>query len=532
MKKHIIYFLSFLTISVYSFSQTINFSGSISSNTTWNADTVNITGNVNVVYPATLTIKPGTYVEFQGHFYIGGNGTIKAIGTQTDSIYFTINDTTGYHDIESVNGGWHGLRIYNNFYDTSNISYCKLEYAKGTDGIASYTTGDMGGAIYCSHANLIISHCLIEHNNSVGTGAICFENNSSINTNLVTDNIIRYNKSLNYGAGVYSYFSYPQIINNKIIENYAVEMGGGILCSGSTPIITNNVICNNKSDFSGGGIAITYGSTAKIIGNLICNNSAPAYGGLMISSSSSNITNNTICNNTAISSNGGGMGIMESTVNVYNSIFWGNTATNGQQIAIWPGGQTNIDYCDIQGALSNIYISQGQLNGNYNNNFNVNPTFTKPTVSAGINFKGYDADWSLVQNSPCINSGSTDTLGLMLPTKDIYGKERIEGLNVDLGAAEYHIKSSIKLPETQLQLHIYPNPATDYININYSNLRNEELQLVINDNNGREIYTEYINGTDLLANKHIDVSSFNNGVYYITIRDKNKTSATKLFLKR
>ena len=133
MKKHIrqwsllcsgIVFTAMIHLHALGTSITVN--GPIAVNTTWNADTIKVTGDVTVQNGVTLTIVPGTRVEFQGHFRLNCDGRIVAIGTQADMIQFTINDTTGFSNMTSNNGGWFGVR-YNNTaatHDTSKFSWC------------------------------------------------------------------------------------------------------------------------------------------------------------------------------------------------------------------------------------------------------------------------------------------------------------------------------------------------------------------------------------------------------------------------
>jgi len=45
--------------------------------------------------------------------------------------------------------------------------------------------------------------------------------------------------------------------------------------------------------------------------------------------------------------------------------------------------------------------------------------------------------------SPCINSGSVDTVGMMIPELDLAGKTRIVDDTIDMGAYEKQIPNSI-----------------------------------------------------------------------------------------
>ncbi len=108
---------------------TIHVSGEINENITWAADTVKVHDTITVNIGYTLTIEAGTYVEFQGWFPLVVHGTIIAIGTESEPIIFTINDTTGFSNNFSYDGSWHGIRFLG-AEDTSRLQYCVLEYGR------------------------------------------------------------------------------------------------------------------------------------------------------------------------------------------------------------------------------------------------------------------------------------------------------------------------------------------------------------------------------------------------------------------
>ena len=78
------------------FATNIEVSGTISTNTVWSVDTVKVTGELTINNGITLSINPGVFVEFQGHYKMNVQGRVLAIGTPSDLILFTINDTTGF----------------------------------------------------------------------------------------------------------------------------------------------------------------------------------------------------------------------------------------------------------------------------------------------------------------------------------------------------------------------------------------------------------------------------------------------------
>ena len=89
-----------------------------------------------------------------------------------------------------------------------------------------------------------------------------------------------------------------------------------------------------------------------------------------------------------------------------------------------------------------------------------NPQFANPTEDTGPDYDGAAADWSLLDSSPCINTGTPDTTGLNLPDFDLAGNPRVFGGRVDMGAYENQ-NIWVGLPQNPLvgsRLQISPNP--------------------------------------------------------------------------
>ena len=78
--------------------------GTISSNTEWIADNVEVTGDIYIPDNITLRIPAGTRVTFTGHFKINVYGTLLAKGTNKENIIFEVKDTTGFSQRETIAG--------------------------------------------------------------------------------------------------------------------------------------------------------------------------------------------------------------------------------------------------------------------------------------------------------------------------------------------------------------------------------------------------------------------------------------------
>jgi len=318
----------------------------------------NVIGEIRVPPGSTLVIEPGVLVNFEGHykFIVDSLATLIAVGTETDSIYFTTDDLTT---------GWHGVRF---MYASSNsqISYSRMEYGRAFEPWPD----NLGGAIYCYYSSPIISHNTIRANsanqgggiycdtlssptinsNSIaanlatsmgrawGGGICCCKSTPRISTNCITGNSTT--AAYARGGGISCRESSPIIDGNSISVNSArgtfVGSGGGISCYESSPTITNNSIAENwvmavgPCDGHGGGIACEASSHPQISSNTISGNSADSTGGGGISCWASNaeIVDNTITENRG-NWQGGGILCAGSSPAISNNIIEGNSAGGG-----------------------------------------------------------------------------------------------------------------------------------------------------------------------------------------------------------
>jgi hypothetical protein len=435
--------------------------GTIAGDMIWDADTIKVNCDVNVT--GNLTIKPGTYVEFQGHYQLKVN-SLQAIGTPTDSIIFTINDTTGFHDFNTTDGGWNGIFIMWG-YPPSRLEYCKVKYGKildyvwynnccviaaleskleikNSDLVYNYANNGAvsiseGNSFNLEHSNisnnfcsaiggwsydLEIDSCVIKNNN--GTG-ISYGPSSRAS---ITNNIISNNKGRGISAAepLRSIISGNYIAYNKCgisIREFDVPENG---------LISNNIIAHNSPE---GGIYMKE-HNYPIVNNIICNNISTSNncgGGITLSLCNPKLINNTILNNSAPT--GGGIWIISHGEEILNCIFRGNFASqSGNQFYFYdwlgygdnPTFNATISNCNIEGGKEAF----GGLEylGKYENNIDELPYFLDPE----------NGDYSLTDSSPCINAGIPDTTGLDLPEFDLAGNPRILDLTVDIGAYEYY----------------------------------------------------------------------------------------------
>ena len=155
-------------------------------------------------------------------------------------------------------------------------------------------------------------------------------------------------------------------IKNCVISNCAVTgIGGAIYCNDSSnPLIANCRIIANSAELCGGAI-MCWQSSPTIKNTVICGNSAQDGGGLScLNQSEVSVSNCTMFSNRARALDGWGGAVYcaydDTSLNITNSILWGNTADEGNQIAIGSTGHTvtcAISYCDVLAGLGDIAIA-------------------------------------------------------------------------------------------------------------------------------------------------------------------------------
>jgi hypothetical protein len=299
-----------------------------------------------------------------------------------------------------------------------------------------------GGGIYCSAGSSgVIRGCIIRTSTS-GSGISLVGSSTVIENNTIEDHI---DGGISCGNGTTS------VVRYNLIRNNTTEFkGGGISCFNSSPVFENNIISGNHTkalaQYLGGGGIFCQNSSAVIAGNVIYDNTSDDSGGGICFEwgGSPVLTNNTVVSNSALQNGGGLICDRDVDITCTNTIFWGNDAPQGPEIALMdyyasPSTLT-ISYSDVEGGLGSVW---------------VHPNCTLIPGAGLINEDPLFADLSqgnfhLTVFSPCINAGDNSAMGI--PDKDFDGDPRIAtkhgGLMplggamppavVDMGADEFY----------------------------------------------------------------------------------------------
>lgn len=283
--------LMILLFPLFVISQTVIEEGNVSGNWAVADSPFLIEGDITIAAIDTLVIEPGVVVEFQNYFGLFVKGRLWAIGNETDSIKFTVDDTTGYYN--HSHPGWKGIRITDVYIsDSSHLSYCIIEYGKGFDGF--------GGGLAITHANNVS----------------------------VTNSVVQYcyvdKGDYSYGGGMSIAGCCPFLRDVLIKDNHSDEFGGGICISTDSVDARGITITNNYARLNGGGIYSINGS--ETLHDFVVSGNYAETGGGIWSDSETKIIDFEIFGNEA--KEGGGIYIEEKT-EVYFTSVYSNQAVDG-----------------------------------------------------------------------------------------------------------------------------------------------------------------------------------------------------------
>lgn len=463
---------------------------------TGSGNTLAFTGTSENAFHVVLAVPPltgGNGIVVDG-FRISGGNSNSSFSLVINGITINSNYGAGVCIVNNSNSYTNTSIIANNVfqYNESNFRASVLYLEKGKSQLQNNTITLNKMKPIVADSSMITGNTIINNlifgnwsTSSVGEGLLTgnydtlsnniFKGNlrgyvikcdySIIHHNLIDSNInYDYNTFWNYYICGGIYGNYTEIYNNKISNNKARDgggimgshlniynntisynvvstgntlnsIGGGIRSAGNCKI-KNNIVIGNAAD-QGGGIEAKNNDT--IINNLVYSNYGDHFLGGGVNANGTNIflANNTFYNNGAegLANNG--------TLVVENCIFWQNDIIN------YLSSNVLYNNCSFPYPISH-YSFVGS--GNYdlgvfasNNLFSSNPQFVDSSNIAGVDgiYRTFDDGLRLKSISPCLNSGLT---GFGIPTIDILGTSRPQGVGIDMGAYEKVFCASVSLP--------------------------------------------------------------------------------------
>jgi len=459
-----------------------------------------IYNDVEIPQDTSLSIEPGVQIIFQGHYKIEVFGGLFATGNENDSIFFCINDTTGFSLVDSSVGSWNGIDIHqpDNSLQEIKFSYCKFEYSKGLGF-------DEGGTIdFINNCKkVIIDHCTFIHNYGYYGGCIYYDGAFIQGDVQITNCSFKNNKAYLGGAIYLWWYNHAHLISHNTFFTNQANSGGALFMSGGE--INHNLFYRNLA-FEYGGAVWNGSSTSLVIENSIFNENDAPYGGAYYVNNGafhSKIINCTMINNLSensvlfIGSNAVG------DFQIINTIIW----NPGSESIVRESSETeiNVIFSLIQNASDSIWFSDSCID--------LNPKIVAPEQH------NYHLNW----DSPAIDAGLYDTSGYQLNETDFYDEPRINNGRIDIGAVEYDTSFVAINPKDLIEheIRIYPNPSFNYIRIESTNKNLIIKELILYDFGGKVIMSETVDDfykvlkvDHLLSGAYLLKANFKNGYTY------------------
>lgn len=225
------------------------------------------------------------------------------------------------------------------------------------------------------------------------------------------------------GGGICNHHASPTVQNCKFLSNYG-WYGGAILDMDASSMLIN---CVFESNIAGGGGAIAALGSNQMVYNCIFHNNSARLGGaiaitygepsLPVGPSSVQLFNCTFIGNTAEFYGGAFFLGLEGTVNITNSILYGNKAPTA--FNIYNNFNNNnfptIDYCDVEAGINGQgFAGRPFVDGG--GNMDEIPLFVESDSN----------DFHLLPSSPCIDAGN--------PSSSWESEPAPNGARVNMGA--------------------------------------------------------------------------------------------------
>ena len=451
MKKGILLLL--MTIPILAKAQTIEVNGLQSG--VWSADTILVTGDVKV--HDSLVIQAGTTVLFDGFYRIEAkNGAfIKALGTEGDSIVFTVADTTKFHVFDAGRGGWNGICL--DKANASRFDYCRFQYGK-----AALDDDQDGGALRIFNCDKVeINHSTLFCNFSrEHGGALSAEDSKVVMHDCDVLNNVTYTGIdtvyFMYGGALRFLKCEVELVDTDLRYNQGETAIGGALSLDSCAVAIDRCKFEYNYGINGGGLYLirSFDNPCSISNSLFANNISGHFGGgLAICDSSPKVSNLTVVNNHSIGVNCGGIFFYQySSPVLRNCIVYGNTneAPLEEPVQMWAWTfddcKPEFHNCLVQYGLENI--SNNEVIEVYEDCFDADPLFLDPEHD----------DFHVASVSPCIDAGLTYPEDIY--TLDLDKMGRVDWGTIDIGAYEYTHVGMDETAQNESFVRIVGNPIT------------------------------------------------------------------------
>ncbi|HEY3266492.1 MAG TPA: right-handed parallel beta-helix repeat-containing protein [Armatimonadota bacterium] len=326
----------------------------------------------------------------------------------------------------------------------ANQANCAMYLSTGGCTVDGFTVRNAKDSGIIAGGAATISNNVITGIGSYYGGVYLYQGISAVSHNVVTGNA---------GPGICVAKTATGTISDNMISGNAT--GIAVQSSGLTTIARNSLTGN------GGGISVDYGGSAAISANTIANNSGTAV--TLDGNSTASVSDSIITANT------GGVHVQNGSVTVtnctitankgyYSSLFWVTAVSVNY-------GRATVNNCLVANNHRGLWtatsgtltVRNSDVWGNAWDNYAgiADPTGTNGNISVDPKLSSFYREPHLQPGSPCIDAGDN---AYAVGATDAYGKARIAGARVDIGADE---SAGATWPSLARVWHVSPSGSDD-----------------------------------------------------------------------
>lgn len=366
-----------------------------------------------------VLVLPG---EYQGNIDFSSKAITVASRTISTGI-------ASYADSTIIDAGGQGsvVMFANEEGEASILDGFTLTGGVGTYYEPQHYFGNVGGGVYCLDASPVVRNCLITENQLANRGQITHGGGVFVggHSEPLLKNLRIVNNRAEYGAGMaFRGESFVTMENVTISDNRATagddSWGGGIWCFENASFEMDGGMISGNHAAGGGAISMTVNTGTSTVRKVAIVDNEGYWGAAYYGTAFPMVFENVTFSGNGYGQQGASLFEMRSrraTLNIGNSILFDNPS---RLFRFWNNEDRTdtlvIDYCLIQGGEDSIRANQYVVLDYGDHNFDADPLFVDPDNS----------DYSLTENSPCIDAGDPES------------ERDPDGTHADVGAIYFH----------------------------------------------------------------------------------------------
>jgi hypothetical protein len=169
--------------------------------------------------------------------------------------------------------------------------------------------------------------------------------------------------------------------------------------------------------------------------------------------------------------------------------------------------------------IGTFFLARYDLNGN------LTGQITPQTTNVSV----YGGDIAIANNSIILTGG---ILGAgMWGNDSVTSKGSADFFLAKMAENNFDAANGVKTVEAAEGIKIYPNPSSGGFYVNFENVTNAQVEILITDVVGRNIYTETFQSTIGMVNHYVRTKNLDPGMYAVTLNPNGKSINTKIIIQ-